>query len=74
MSKFDYKKELKEALIDASLMTTGLLLLSFVGSKAGISKPSMALSAENVGKIVIYLTAADMLKDYAKDQKWIPAV
>ena len=33
-----YKKELKESLIDASLMTTGLLLLSFVGSKAGISK------------------------------------
>ena len=72
MSKFDYKKELKESLIDASLMTVGLLLLSWIGSKAGISKPSLTMNAENIGKIGIYLTAADMIKDYAKNQKWIP--
>ena len=69
MSKFDYKKELKESLIDASLLTTGLYGLAWIGSKVGISKPTLAMTAENIGKIVIYLTAGDMLKDYLKQQK-----
>ena len=72
MSKFDYKKELKESLIDASLLTTGIYGLAWAGSKLGISKPTLAMSAENIGKIVIYLTASDMLKDYLKQQKIIP--
>jgi len=72
MSKFDYKKELKESIIDASLLTTGVYGLAWIGSKVGISKPTLAMSAENIGKIVIYLTVSDMLKDYAKQQKWIP--
>ena len=71
MSKFDYKKELKESVYDGAIMTAGLLLESWLGSKVGISKPSLTMNAENIGKIIIYLTAADMLKDYAKDQKWI---
>ena len=74
MSKFDYKKELKESLIDASLLTTGVYGLAWIGSKLGISKPTLAISAENIGKIVIYLTASDMLKDYLKQQKIIPGV
>lgn len=74
MSKFDYKKELKESLIDASLLTAGLYGLAWIGSKAGISKPTLVMSAENIGKIVVYLTASDMLKDYLKQQKIIPGV
>lgn len=74
MSKFDYKKELKDSLIDASLLTTGLYGLAWIGSKVGISKPTLAMSAENIGKIVVYLTASDMLKDYLKQQKIIPGV
>ena len=74
MSKFDYKKELKELLIDASLMSAGLYTLSWVGSKIGVSKPTLAMTAENIGKIIIYLTASDMLKDYLKSQKIIPGV
>ena len=74
MSKFDYKKELKESLIDASLLTVGIYGLAYGGSKIGISKPTLAMSAENIAKIVIYLTASDMLKDYLKQQKIIPGV
>ena len=72
MSKFNIQKELKESLIDAALLTTGLYAISWAGSKAGITKPSLA--AENIVKVVIYLTASDMLKDYAKEQKIIPGV
>ena len=74
MSKFDYKKELKESLIDASLLTVGIYGLAYGGSKIGISKPTLAMSAENIAKIVIYLTASDMLKDYLKQQKIIPGL
>ena len=75
MSKsFDYKKELKDSLIDASLLTTSVYSLAWIGSKLGISKPTLAMSAENIGKIVIYLTASDMLKDYLKQQKIIPGM
>ncbi|WP_143217080.1 hypothetical protein [Acinetobacter baumannii] len=74
MSKFDVRKELKDSLIDASLLTIGIFRVSWAGSKLGISKPTLAFSAENIGKIVIYLTASDMLKDYFKQQKIIPGV
>ena len=75
MSKsFDYKKELKDSLIDASLLTTSVYSLAWIGSKLGISKPTLAMSAENIGKIVIYLTASDMIKDYLKQQKIIPGM
>ena len=74
MSKFDVKKELKESLIDAGLLTAGLYTLAWVGSKLGIQKLSFAMSGENIGKIIVYLTAADMIKDYAKQQKIIPGV
>jgi len=69
MSKIDYKKELKESLIDASLLTVGIYGLAWGGSKVGISKPTLALSAENIGKIGIYLAASDMIKDYLKQRK-----
>jgi len=74
MSKYDYKKELKDSLIDACLLGAGIFTLAWVGSKAGISKPNLSFSAENAGKIVIYLTASDMVKDYAKQQKIIPGM
>ena len=74
MSKFDYKKEIEDSLIDASLMTAGLCSLTWIGSKVGVSKPTLAVSAENIGKIVIYLTASDMIKDYLKQQKIIPSI
>ena len=74
MSKFDVKKELKESLIDAGLLTAGLYTLACVGSKLGIQKPSFAMSAENILKIAAYLTASDMIKDYAKQQKIFPGV
>ena len=74
MSKFDYKNELKQSLIDASLLTVAIYGLAYAGSKIGVSKPTLAFSAENIGKIVIYLTAGDMLKDYLKQQKIVPGV
>ena len=73
-TKFDYKKELKDSLIDASIMTAGLCGLAWVGSKVGVSKPTLALSAENIGKIVIFLTASDLIKDYLKKEKIISSL
>ena len=72
MSKYDWKKELKDNVIDASLLTTGIYSLSFLGSKMGISKPTLALNAENIVKFFGYLILSDLAKDYAKQQKWIP--
>ena len=74
MSKFNIQKELKDSLIDAALLTGGLFGISWIGSKIGISKRSLAMRAENIGKIILCLTAADMAKDYAKQQKIIPGV
>jgi len=74
MSKYDYKKELKESLIDASLLTVGIYGISWTASKIGVSKPTLAVSAENIGKIGIYLTASDMVIDYLKQQKIIPGL
>ena len=73
MSKIDWNKELKDSLIDASLLTAGVFGLSWVGSKVGIAKPNLSMTAENIGKFAIYLTVSDVLKDYAKRQKWIPS-
>ena len=74
MSKFDYKKELKQSLLDASLLTVAIYGLAYAGGKIGVSKPTLAASAENIEKIAFYLTAGDMLKDYLKQQKIIPGV
>ena len=74
MSKYDYKKELKDSLIDASLLTVGIYSIGWAASKVGISKPTLAMSAENIGKFVLYLTAGDMIKDYLKQQKIIPGM
>ena len=68
MSKFDWKKDLKESLIDASIMTIGLYGISWIGTKAGIPKPNFSMTAENVGKVGIYLTIADIAKEYVKTQ------
>lgn len=70
-TKFDYKKDLKESAIDAAILTTGVLTLAWAGSKAGVSKPTLSPTPENIAKIAVYLAATDMLKDYAKSQKWI---
>ena len=72
-SKYDYQKELKESLIDASIMSVGLYGLSWIGSRVGIQKPTLTVNMENIGKIVIYLMISDMLKDYLKQQNIIPA-
>ena len=72
MSKFDYQKELKEALMDAGLLTLGIYGLAWVGAKLGMPKPTLAPNFENIVKVFGYLTLADMAKDYAKNQKWIP--
>ena len=61
---------MKDSLIDASLLTVGIYELSWVGSKIRVSKPTLAMSAENIGKIVIYLTASDMIKEYLKQYKY----
>ena len=74
MSKFDYKRELKQSLIDASLLTVGIYGLAWGDSKIGVSKPTLAMSAENIRKIVIYLSASEILIDYLKQQKVIPGV
>ena len=74
MSNFDYKKELKQSLIDGGLLTVGVFTLAYAGSKIGVQKPTLAVSAENIGKIALYLTAGDMLKDYLKQQKIIPGM
>ena len=70
MSKYDYSKELKDSLMDAAYLTRGIyaFILGFI--KSGISKPSLSMSGENIAKmLMIYLTAADMLKDYLKHRK-----
>ena len=72
-TKFNYKKELKDSLIDAALKTTSLYGLAWIGSKVGISKPTLTMSAENIGKIGGYLAVSDMLIDYLKQSKIIPA-
>ena len=75
MSKtIDYKKELRDSILDAAYLTGGLYAVSWGLSKLGIQKPPFSITAENIGKIVIYLAGADMLKDYLKQQKIIPGM
>jgi hypothetical protein len=68
----DWKKELKESLIDGILFTVGMFGLAWGGSKVGIAKPSLAPSGENIAKFVAYAGITDAGIAYVKEQKWIP--
>ena len=68
----DWKKDIKQSVVDGVLMTTGLITVAWVGSKAGILKPSFAPTGENLIKLFIYASAADAGISYAKEKKWIP--
>ena len=68
----DWKKDIKQSVVDGALMTTGLVTLAWVGSKAGIAKPSFAPTGENLIKLFIFVSAAEVGISYAKDKKWIP--
>ena len=72
MSKYDYKKELKDSLIDACYLTVGIFSIAWAGSKVGISKPTFSVTPENIGKIGTYLTAADMIYSSLKHYKILP--
>lgn len=72
MSKFDWKKDIKQSLIDASLITTAIYGLAWLGSKAGVAKPTLSFTAENALKVYGYAVVADVALDYAKNEKWIP--
>ena len=54
-------------------MTIGVFTLAWLGSKAGISKPNLAPSGENIAKVAVYAIATDAGIAYAKQQKWIPS-
>ena len=69
MSKFDYKKELKES-IGVGIVNTGALM--GVGYAMGNSRPSLAPNFKNFAIIVGVIAAGDMLYDYGKQQKWWP--
>jgi hypothetical protein len=68
----DWRKEVKESIIDGILMTVGMFGLAWIGSKIGISKPSLAPSGENIGKFVVYAGITDAGIAYMKEQNWIP--
>ena len=68
----DWKKDIKQSVVDGALMTTSLVTLAWVGSKAGIAKPSFAPTGENLIKLFILASAAEVGISYAKDKKWIP--
>lgn len=67
-----WKKELKESVIDGGLMTVGLLSLAWAGSKVGVQRPNLSPSGENIAKLLVYAAAVDAGIAYAKQQKWIP--
>ena len=48
----DYTKDIKQSLIDGTLMTIGIYGLAWIGSKLGITKPSLSASFENIAKFV----------------------
>ena len=50
----DYTKDIKQSLIDGTLMTIGIYGLAWIGSKIGITKPSLSMSFENIAKFVGY--------------------
>jgi hypothetical protein len=68
-----YTKEIKESVIDGSLMTLGIFTLAWIGSKLGMSKPTLNLSGENIAKLAVYAAATDAAIDYAKKNKYIPS-
>ena len=70
----DWNKDIKQSVVDGSLMTAGLVTLAWVGSKAGIAKPSFSASGENLSKLFIYTSAVDAGIHYAKEKKWIQLV
>ena len=55
----DWKKDIKQSVVDGALMTTGLVTLAWVGSKAGIAKPSFVPTSENLIKLFIFVSAAE---------------
>ena len=65
-------KDIKQSVVDGALMTSGLISLAYIGSKAGIAKPSFAPTGENLIKLFIYAAAVDAGINYAKKKKWIP--
>ena len=59
--------------MDGALLTIGIFTLARIGSKIGMAKPSLAPTAENVGKIFIYSALADASIANAKEPKWVPS-
>ena len=68
----DWKKDIKQSMMDAVVVTSIIYGLSWAASKAGVSKPTFTLTAENVVKIWAYTTVGDDTLAYAKEEKWIP--
>ena len=69
----EYTKDIKQSLIDGGLMTIGIYGLAWIGSKIGITKPSLSMSFENIAKFVGYAGIADGGIDYLKKNKYIPS-
>ena len=66
----DYTKEIKDSVIDGTLVTIGIYSIAWIGSKIGVSKPSLSISFENIAKFVAYATIADAAINYAKKKKY----
>ena len=49
-----------------ALMTIGIYGIAWIGSKIGVSKPSLSITFENTAKFVGYATIADTAIDYAR--------
>ena len=69
----DYTKDIKQSLIDGSLMAIGIYGLAWIESKIGITKPSLSMSFENIAKFTGYAGLADAGIDYLKKNKYIPS-
>ena len=69
----DYTKEIKQSVIDGTLMTIGIYTIAWMGSKIGVSKPSLSMTFENMAKFVAYAAIADAAIDYEKKNKYIPS-
>ena len=69
MSKFDYKKELKESIGDGILKSSILIGTGYV---MGNNKPSLSLNFKNFAIIAAVIAGGDVLYDYGKQQKWWP--
>ena len=59
LSRFSYK-EIKELEIDASPTTVGVLTLAYIGSKIGVSRPTLAPTIEDATKFGTYVAGADL--------------